>query len=153
MLEALWSEQATRIIVVTVLEVEIGLKATALGRLRTFIAAKFDLGGGDMKVATINIRSVKLHTPGPPRPDIGGDGGYRAAAVTTTNNGDTTVTYPVSVQVFEAPSPDPLNDESFRMVVAQPVSETPVRPLFTLTEPGGSVVGTVLAHVMDAYTV
>ena len=50
------------IIIGTVLEVEIGLKATALGRRRTFLVARFDLGGGDMKVATINIRSVKLHT-------------------------------------------------------------------------------------------
>ena len=49
---------------------------------------------------TINTRSVNIHTPEPPRPDTGGDGGDRAAASTTTTTGDTTVTYPVSVQVF-----------------------------------------------------
>ena len=47
----------------TVLGVEIRPKATALGRHRNFVVAIFDLGGGAMKVATINIRSVKLHTP------------------------------------------------------------------------------------------
>ena len=71
-----------------------------------------------MKVATTNIRSVKLYTTEPPRPSTGGDGGERAAAATTTTTGDTTVTDPVSVQVFEAPAPDPLNDEAFRVVVA-----------------------------------
>ena len=64
-----------------------------------------------MKVTTINIRSVKLHTPEPPRPSTGGNGGDRAAAADTDTNGDTTVTYPVSVQVFKAPAPDSLNDE------------------------------------------
>ena len=141
------------IIVGTVLEVEVGPKATALGRRRAFVVEKLDLGGGYMKVATINIRSVKLHTPGPPRPDIGGDGGYRAAAVTTTNNGDTTVTYPVSVQVFKAPAPDSLNDEAFRVVVAQPMYKTPSRTLSPLVEAGGLVVGSVLDHVVDASTV
>ena len=63
------------------------------------------------------------------------------------------MTYPVSVQVFEAPSPDPLNDESFRVVVAQPMDKTPIMPLFTLIEAGGYVVGYVLYHMMDAYTV
>ena len=56
-----------------------------------------------MKVTTINIRSVKLHTPEPPRPSTGGDGGERAAADTTTSTGDITVTDPISVQIFEAP--------------------------------------------------
>ena len=42
---------------------EIGTKMTALGRRRTFVVAKFDLGEGNMKVVTINIRSFKLHTP------------------------------------------------------------------------------------------
>ena len=88
MLEALRSEQETRILVGTVLEVETGPNVTALGRRRTFIVSKFDLGGGDMKVATINIRSVKLHTPEPPRPAAGGDGGERAAAATTTTTGE-----------------------------------------------------------------
>ena len=45
------------IIVGTVLEVEIGPKETALGRCRTFFITRFDLGGGAMKVATINIWS------------------------------------------------------------------------------------------------
>ena len=85
----------TRILVGTVLEVEIGPKATALGRRRTFVVARFDLSGGAMKVSTINIQSVKLHTPEPPRTSIGGDGGERDAAATTTTTGDTTVTDPV----------------------------------------------------------
>ena len=63
------------ILVGTVLEVEIGLKANALGRRRTFVVAIFYLGGGDMRVATINIWSVKIHTPEPPRPSNGGYGG------------------------------------------------------------------------------
>ena len=44
------------------LEVEIGLKATALVRRRNFVVARFDLGGGDMKVAISNTWSVNLHT-------------------------------------------------------------------------------------------
>ena len=71
---------------------EIGPKETALGRRRTFVVAKFDLGGGNMKVVTINIRSVKLHTPEPPCPATGDDFGERDIADTIT-----TVTYPVSV--------------------------------------------------------
>ena len=106
-----------------------------------------------MKVYTINIRSVKLHTPEPPRPSTGGDGWERDAATTMTTTGDTTITYPVSVQFFEATTPEPLNDERFRVVVAQPMYKTPVRTLSPLTEAGGLVVGAVLAHVMDAYTV
>ena len=78
-----------------------------------------------MKVATINIRSVKLHTLEPPCPSTGGGGGgERADAATATNTGDTTITYPVSVQVFEMPASDPLNDEAFRVVVAQPMAKT-----------------------------
>ena len=34
-----------------------------MGRCRTLFVAKFDLGGGDIKVATINIRNVKLQIP------------------------------------------------------------------------------------------
>ena len=94
------ANKKTIIIVGTVLEVEIFPKATSLGRRRTFVVAIFDAGGGDMKVATINIRSVKLHTPEPPRPYTGGDGGERFADSTTTTTGYTTVTDPVSVQVF-----------------------------------------------------
>ena len=131
----------TRILVGTVLEVKIGPKETALIRRRTFVVARFYLGGGAMKVDTINIRSVKLHTPEPTCPSTVGDGGDRAAASTTTTTGDTTVTDLVSVQAFEAPAPDPLNDESFRLVVAQPMAETPIRLLSPLTEAGGSVVG------------
>ena len=99
------------ILVGTVLGVEIGLKATALGRRRTFVVAKFDLGGGYMKVATINIRSVNIHTPEPLCPATYGGCGGRAAASTTTTTGDTTITDPVSIWVFGAPAPDPFNDE------------------------------------------
>ena len=129
------------------------MKATTLGRRRHFGAAKFDLGGGGMKVSTINIRSVKLHTPEPLRPATGGDGGERATTATMTTTGNTTITYPVSIRVFEAPSPEPLNYEALRVVVAQPMAKTPERPLYSLTEAGGSVMRAVLAHVMDAYTV
>ena len=147
------ANKKTRILVGTVLEVEIGTKADALGRRRNFVVARFDLGGGDMKGATINIRSVKIHTPEPPRPATGGDGGDRAAAVTTTTNGDTTITDPVYVRFFEAPAPDPLNDESFRVVVAQTMAKTHGQPLSTLIEASGLVVGVLLSHVMDASTV
>ena len=88
---------------------EIGPKATALGRRSTFVVVKFDPGGGDMKVATINIRSFKLHTPEPLHPATDGDGGRRSADDTTTTTGDKTVTDPVTVKVLEAPAPDPLN--------------------------------------------
>ena len=57
-----------RVLLGTVVEVEIGPKVAALGRRRTFLVENFDLGGGDMNVPTINIPSVKLHTPKPPRP-------------------------------------------------------------------------------------
>ena len=72
------------------------------------------------------------------------------SATTTTTTGYTTVTDPVSVQVFKAPAPDPLNDESFRVLVAQPMAETPGRPLSPLIDSVGSMVGGVLAHVVDA---
>ena len=106
-----------------------------------------------MKLATINIRSINIHTPEPPLTSTGGDGGERADAATTTTTRDTTVAYPVSIQVFEAPAPDPLNDEAFRVVVSQPISKTPACPLSPLTEAGGLVVGVILAHVMDESTV
>ena len=40
------ANKKTSILVGTVLEVEIGPKANALGRRRTFVVAKLDLGGG-----------------------------------------------------------------------------------------------------------
>ena len=76
-----------------------------------------------------------------------------AAAATTTTTGDTTVTDPVYVQVSEEPAPDPLNDEAFRVVVAQPMPEMPVQSLSPLIESGGLVVRGILSHVMDASTV
>ena len=69
------SKKKAIILVGTVLEVEIGPKATDLGRISNFVVAKFDLGGGDTKVATINIRSVKIHTTGPLCTATDGDGG------------------------------------------------------------------------------
>ena len=48
-------------------------------------------------MATINTRSVKLHTPETFRPATYGDGGERAAATTKTTTGDTAITYPVSI--------------------------------------------------------
>ena len=121
-----------------------------MGRRRNFVVAKFNLGGGDIKVATINIRSVKLHTPEPLHTDTYGDGGERAAASTMSTTGDTTITDPVSVHFFEAPAPYPLNYEAFRVMVAQIMAKTPGRSLSPLIEAGGSVVGSVSAHLMDA---
>ena len=96
-----------------------------------------------MKVDTINIKSVKIDTPETLFPDTGGDGGGRATDETMTTTGYTTITDTVSVKVFEAPEPDPLNDESFIVVVAQPMAETPGWTLSSLTESGGSVVGAI----------
>ena len=143
----------TRIIVGTVIKVDIGPKATALGRRRTFVVARFNLVRGAMKVDTINIWSVNLHTLGPPRPSTGGDGGERYAASTTTTTIDTTVTDPGAVQVLEEPALDPLNDEAFRLVVALTMAKTPGHPLSLLTEAGGLLVEAVLAHLVDASTV
>ena len=56
------ANKKTRILVGNVLEVEIGPKATSLGRRRTFVVAKFDLGGGNTKVSTIKISIFKIHT-------------------------------------------------------------------------------------------
>ena len=94
-----------------------------MGRRNTFVVARFDLGGGDTKLATINLRSVKLHTTKPPHPYTCGDVGERDASDTITTTVDTTVTDPVYFQVFEAPAPDPLNDEAFRVVAAQPMEK------------------------------
>ena len=76
---------------------EIGPKVTTSGRRRAFVVATFDLCGGDIKLDTINIRSVKIHTMEPLPPATGGDGGERAAAATTTTTGDTTIIDPVSI--------------------------------------------------------
>ena len=57
------TNKKTRILVGIVLEMEIGPKATVLSRRRNFVVTRFYLGGESMQVATINIRSVKLHTP------------------------------------------------------------------------------------------
>ena len=102
---------------------------------------------------TTNIRSVKLHNPEPLHPATDGDGWERDYDATTSTTRDTPITYTVSVQVFKAPAPDHLNDEAFRVVVAQPMAEIPGRTLYTFTEAGGLVVGKVSAHFMDAYTV
>ena len=126
------ANKKARILVDTVLEAEIGPKAAALGRHRRFAISRFDIGGGAIKGATINIWGVKLHTTEPPFPSTGGDSRERADATTTTTTGDTTVTDAVYVQVFEALALDPLNDEAFRVFVAQTMSKTPVRPLSPL---------------------
>ena len=88
---------------------EIGPKVTTLGRRRNFVVKKIDLGGGEMKLDSISIRSVKIHTLEPLRTDTNCDVGDRAAAATTTTNGDTTITDPVSMRVFKAPASEPLN--------------------------------------------
>ena len=72
---------------------------------------------------TINIRSVKLHTPEPLCPATDGDCWERADAVTTTTNKDTTSKDPVLIRFFKAPAPNPLNGEALRAVVLQPISE------------------------------
>ena len=81
------------------------------------------------------------------------DSGERSAADTTSTTGDTIVTYPISVQVFEAPAPDHLNDEAFIVVVSQQMAKTPVWTLSPFTEAGVLVAGAVSSHLMDAYTV
>ena len=97
----------TKILVGNVLDVKIGPKATKLDRHRNFVVAKSDLGGGNMKLTTINIRSFKLHTPENLHSANGGDGGDRDAATTTTTTGNTTITDPVSIRVLETPALDP----------------------------------------------
>ena len=57
-----------------------------MGRRRTFVVATFDFGGGYIKVTTININSVNLHTPEPFLPatdDYGGERDYDDTATTT----------------------------------------------------------------------
>ena len=51
------------------------------------------------------------------------------------------------------PTPGPWNDDSFRVVVAQSMSKTPVRPLYPLTEAGGLMVVDVLVLVINASNV
>ena len=84
------ANKKTIIIVGTVFEVEIGTKEITLGRR--------DLGGGDTKVAIFNIRSVKINNTESLSPATYGDGWERADAATTNTTGETTITYPVSVQ-------------------------------------------------------
>ena len=74
-----------------------------MGRRRTFVVEKFDLGGGDTKVAIINITSVKIHTPEPLCPSTDSDGGERAYDATKTITGDTNITdfLYVSTRLFE----------------------------------------------------
>ena len=81
------ANKKNKILVGTILDVKNGPKATALGRRRNLFVAKFDLNGGDMKVTTINIRSVKLHNAETICPDNHGYGGERAVAATTTTTG------------------------------------------------------------------
>ena len=54
------ANKKTTIIVVTVLEVEIGPKATALGRRRTFVVARFDLGRGAMKAKKVELQYITV---------------------------------------------------------------------------------------------
>ena len=103
---------------------EIGPRATTSGIHRTFVVTKLDLDGGDMNVTTINIRSVKLHTPEPLHHATDGYGGERDAAATMPNTGDTTITDPVLIRFFKSPAPEPLNDEAFRVAVSQPMTRT-----------------------------
>ena len=79
---------------------EIGSKETALVKLITFVVAKIHLCGGGMKVATINIRTVKIHTQEPFLTTTYGDGEERDTYAITNTTGDTTITDPVSVQVL-----------------------------------------------------
>ena len=50
----------TRTIVGTVLEVVIGMKATALGRCRTFVVAGFYLGRGAMKAKKVELQYITV---------------------------------------------------------------------------------------------
>ena len=106
-----------------------------------------------MKVATINIRSVKIHTPETLGTATDGYGGQKTAYSTTTTTGDTIITDPVSIRIFEVLELDPLNHEAFIEVVAHPKSKTPKRPLSPLSQAGGSLAGAVLSHMMDVSTV
>ena len=87
-----------------------------------------------MKVKTINIRSVNIHTPETLLPDTYGDSWEKDAAANTATNGHKTITYSVLIRVFEAPAPYPFNHEEFRLVVAHSMAKTPNQKLSTLTE-------------------
>ena len=104
-------------------------------------------------MATINIIIDKPQTPEPLCPATDGDGGEKADTVTTTTTRDITITDPEYVQFFKVLAPDHLNNKAFRVVVAQAMAKTPGCPLFPLAEAGGSVVGAVSEHLMDASTV
>ena len=69
------SKKKTKILVGAVLEGEIGPNTNTPGRCKTFVIAKFGPSGGDMKVVTINIRIIKIHTPEPLCLVTDGDGG------------------------------------------------------------------------------
>ena len=76
-----------------------------------------------------------------------------AASTTKTTTGDTTITDPVSVQVFGAPVPEHLDNEALRVVFAHTMAKNPGQSLYPLTEAVGLVVGSVLAHFMVEATV
>ena len=71
-----------------------------------------------MKLATIKIRSVNIHTPEPLCPATDIDGGGRSATATRTTNGDTTITGSVLIRFLKASALEPLNEEEFRVVVS-----------------------------------
>ena len=125
--------ERTRILVGTVLEVEIGPKATALGRRMNFFCCNILPWRIIHEGGNHQHKECQPHTTEPPCTSTGGGGGERAAAATTNTTGNTTVTDPVSVQFFEVPETDPLNYEAFRVVVTQPTAEMPGRPLSLLT--------------------
>ena len=126
---------------------------TALGRHSTFVVTKFYLGGGDTKVATINVRSFNIHTPEPLHLATDRDDGGKADAATTSTTGDTKIIDSASVKFFDTPEPDHLNDEAFIVVVAEPMVKTPSRTLSSLTNSGVMVVEDVSSHLMGASTV
>ena len=143
----------TGILVGTVLEVKVGPKEITLGSRRSYVITKPNLGGGDVKLVTINLRSVNIHTMEPLCPATNDNGGQRSDDVTTTTTKDTIITDPVSIRVFKAPAPDPLNYKALKVVVSQPIYETPIRLFSPLKKDDRSVIGAVIAHVMDASTV
>ena len=90
-----------------------------------------------MKVDTINIKIFKIHTTENLRPATDDNGGERAVADTTTTTGDTTIIDTVTLRLFKAPSPYPLNNEASKVKVAHPMDEMPIRPLSPSTEAVG----------------